>query len=360
MEVKVNRRRPPVSVRGKYYQRVGNTTREVTGDELKRLFLKGESWGAITDERFSLEDINDEDVMDFLQSARREGRVPADFENDDIKEILRRLDLLRENKLTNAAILLFGKDPQKYFSNAVVKIGRFRDEATIVADRTVSGNLFHQVREAEEQIKSLINRRYEIPDDSFQRRDVWQYPLPAVREALLNALVHRNYFEMSVKIQVKVFDELLWIFNPGKLPSALTIADLKKAHSSYPRNKLIATTFYRVGLIEEWGSGIQRMINALKEENLAEPEFEEQGEGFVIKLFGQKTSITKLGFYEDLNSRQVRAMNYLQDNETIDNATYRKLNDISKRTAARDLKALVEKEYLEQMGSGPGIYYQLA
>lgn len=105
---------------------------------------------------------------------------------------------------------------------------RSKNEATIIADRTVSGNLFNQVYGAEEQIKSFISLRYEIMDESFQRKDVWQYPLPAIREALLNALIHRDYFQVGVKTQIKVFDDYLWIYNPGKLPGSLQIEDLKK------------------------------------------------------------------------------------------------------------------------------------
>jgi len=277
LEVKVRQQQPPVSVRGKYYQRVGNTTREVTGDELKQLFLEGESWDTITDDRFNLDDIDHDEVRSFIQSAQRESRIPPDFEKEDVEAILERLGLLVQGKLTHACIILFGKDPQRHFPNAVVKIGRFRDEATIVADHTVSGHLFNQVREAEEQIKSLISRRYEITGESFKRRDVWQYPLAAIREALLNALVHRNYFEMSVKIQIKVFDDMLWIYNPGKLPGSLNIEDLKRPHSSHPRNRLIANTFYRAGLIEEWGSGIQRMTTALQKEGLPEPDLRSRG-----------------------------------------------------------------------------------
>jgi ATP-dependent DNA helicase RecG len=360
LEVKVRPRRPPVSVRGKYYQRVGNTTREVTGEALRRLFLEGESWDAVTDERYSLENIDSDEVMNFAQAARREGRIAADMEQGNMQQILERLNLIMQGRLTNGAILLFGKEPQRYFHNAVVKIGRFRDETTIVADRTVTGNLFRQARETEEQIKSLIGRRYEIPDDSFQRRDVWQYPLPAIREALLNALIHRSYFKMNVKIQIKIFDNSLRIFNPGKLPNGLEIEDLKKPHSSYPRNELLADTFYRAGLIEEWGSGIQRIIGALNEEKLPEPEFEEQGNGFIIRFIDKELSKVPLDIPESLNDRQQAALDYLTKHESIDNSIYRELFDITKRTATRDLSDLAKRGLIKQIGkTGTGTHYKL-
>jgi len=359
LEVKVKQQRPPVSVRGKYYHRVGNTTREITGDDLKQLFLEGESWDAITNDRFSFEDIDFDQVQDFAKSAQNEDRISPDIDIDDPKVILDRLGLLVDGQLTNGAILLFGHDPQKYFPNAVVRIGRFRDEATIVADRTVSGNLFKQVQESEEQIKSLISRRYEISDDSFKRRDIWQYPLSAIREALLNSLVHRSYFEMNVKIQIKVFDDMLWIYNPGKLPGSLQVKDLKKPHSSHPRNRLIANTFYRAGLIEEWGSGIERMTATLKENGLPEPGFEEQGQGFVAKLYGRDSSEINSADLESLNSRQKTAIEYAKEHGSIDNSTYQELTDISRQTATRDLSDLTDKGIFKQKGQGAGTHYIL-
>lgn len=361
LEVKVKQQRPPVSVRGKYYHRVGNTTREVTGDDLKQLFLEGESWDVITNDRFSFEDIDFQEVLNFVNAAENEERISVALDKDNPEIVLERLGLLIDGKLTNAAIILFGHDPQKYFPNAVVRIGRFRDEATIVADRTVSGNLFKQVRKSEEQIKSLISRRYEISNKSFKRRDVWQYPLSAIREALLNALVHRNYFEMNVKIQIKVFDDMLWIYNPGKLPGSLQVEDLKKPHSSQPRNRLVAKTFFRAGLIEEWGTGIERMTETLKEHGLPEPEFEEQGDGFVAKLYGKEwTSEIKTEVYESLNNRQKTAIDYIRENGSIDNSTYQELNDISRQTATRDLGELTRKGIIKQKGKGPGTYYELS
>jgi ATP-dependent DNA helicase RecG len=361
LEVQVKQQRPPVSVRGKYYQRVGNTTREVMGDALRQLFLEGASWDDITDEQFSLDDIDDEEIRRFEQLAHDAGRIPTDVDTGNIKAFLQRLGLIVDDQLTNAAIMVFGKNPQQYFPNAVVRIGRFRNEATIVADRTVKGNLFNQVREAEEQIKSLINVRYEIPEDSFHRRDVWQYPLAAFREALLNELVHRNYFEMNVKIQIKIFDDYLWMYNPGKLPKPLKIEDLKKPHSSHPRNQLIASTFHRAGLIEEWGSGIQRMINALDDENLPEPEFEEQGSGFVTKIFGHDMAGDKpdSDILKSLNDRQHTAIDLAKNGEIQASDMQEEFPDVSRKTITRDLKELVNKGLLKQEGTKKSTRYIL-
>lgn len=358
LQVKVKPQRPPVSVRGKYYQRIGNTTREATGDELKQLFLDGESWDAITVGRFSMDDIDLEVLKGFVRAARKENRLNAEYDEDQPEIVLERLGLIIDGQITNGAILLFGKTPQKYFPNAVIRIGRFRDETTVVSDAFISGNLFRQVEKAEEQIKSLIERRYDISEQSFARKDVWQYPLPSIREALLNALVHRSYFDMGVKIQIKVFDESLWIYNPGNLPGSLTVEDLKKPHSSHPRNPLIAHTFFRAGLIEEWGSGIQRMINALHEEGLPEPEFEEQGDGFVVILFAGSSPITE---DYDLNERQEKIMvlaDSMRGGFKISDISD-EFKGITDRTLRRDLNELVELTLLGAKGEKRGRTYFL-
>lgn len=163
---------------------------------------------------------------------------------------------------------------------------------------------------------------------------------------------------MSVKTQIKIFDDMFWIYNPGKLPGALKVEDLKKPHSSHPRNRLIANTFYRAGLIEEWGSGIQRMINALKEENLPEPEFEEQGDGFVAKLYGDYLFVIEKIKGIDLNERQQKVVQYAQEGEFKLSDISKLFDDVHERTLRRDLKELVNKQLLKAEGEKKGrIYY---
>lgn len=263
-------------------------------------------------------------------------------------------------KLTHAAILLFGKNPQKYFPYTTIRIGRFKDQSTIIADHKIEGNLVNQLQRAEETIKSLINKGYEITGESFVRRDVWDYPLEALREALLNAIVHRNYHSMGSEIQVKVYDNRIWIWNPGTLPEGLSVEQLKKSHSSIRRNPLIADLFFRAGYIEQFGSGTLRIMDVLKAAGHPEPEFEEHGNGFTIQLFKRKGSRLSKQELQDLNDRQIAALEYLKDHESINNSTYQKLFNVAKSTATRDLKELTEKGQLQRIGKkGYGTHYKL-
>ena len=206
----------------------------------------------------------------------------------------------------------------------------------------------------------MINKRYEITGESFVRRDVWDYPLEALREALLNAIVHRNDHSRGSEIQVKVYDGYIWIWNPGTLPEGLSIEQLKRSHSSIRRNPLIADLFFRAGYIEQFGSGTLRMTDALKKAGQPEPEFEEQGNGFAVKLFSAESTGIKTGAVQLLNDRQKAALIYIREHGKIDNAAYQKLNNISRTTAFRDLKKLTNKGLIKQVGKeGPGTYYIL-
>jgi len=197
LQIKIEKSTLPVSYKGKYYTRVGNTTREMQGEELRSFFIKGTSWDRLTG-NYNLDEIDPDTVRKFIRMASRNGRLKTADEDEDIKTILKKLKLIIDGKLTNAATMLFGKNPQKYFINALVRVGRFKDETIIIGDRRIEGNLFKQIEEAEEAIKNFINVRYEITGEQLTRKDIWDYPLEAIREALLNAVIHRDYFKYNV------------------------------------------------------------------------------------------------------------------------------------------------------------------
>ena len=204
LQIKIKKSTLPVSYKGKYYTRVGNTTREMQGEELRSFFIKGTNWDGLTG-NYSLDEIDAETVRKFIRMASRNGRLKNADENEEIKTILKKLKLIINGKLTNAAIMLFGNDPQKYFINALIRVGRFKDEITIIGDRRIEGNLFKQIEEAEEAIKNFINVRYEITGEQLTRKNIWDYPLEAIREALLNAVIHRDYSKYNVQTQIKIF-----------------------------------------------------------------------------------------------------------------------------------------------------------
>ena len=347
----------PISFNGKYYERVGNTTREMTPERLKEFLLKGTNWDGLINKDANFDEIDEETIRSFIRKARSTGRLTIFEEDADIKTIFEHLKLSVKGKLTNASLILFGKDPQKYFINAVLRIVRLKNQTTIVGDRLITGNLFNQVVQGEEAIKNFINVRYEIK--GLEREEIWDYPLPAIREALINALIHRDYFKFNVQTQIKIFDDYIWFYNIGGLPEGITLEDLKRPHSSVPRNPLVVHIFYLAGLIEEVGSGIGRMIDSLKSQGLPEPEFKEEMGGFSVRFYKDvytEENLRKMG----LNERQIKAVMYVKEKGKITNKEYQNLAGISRQMATLDLAQLVEKGVLIKIGrAGVGIAYKL-
>lgn len=345
-----------VSYEGRYYERVGNTTREMNPEKLQTLLLRGKSWDSITDDS-SLAEINPVTVNHFIHLAVEKNRLTDVSLNEIPQVILEKLELITDGKLKNGALLLFGKNPQKHFINLCVRIGRFKTETTIIDDKWVKGNLFEQFEETLNILKQHISVRYEIK--GVEREDIWDYPIPALREAVLNALIHRDYFNIANFITIKVYDDHIWFSNPGGLPEGITVEQLKRPHQSYLRNPLVAKVFYLAGYIEQYGSGTVRMVEWMKEAGLPEPEYKEELGGFSVYFYKDiytEENLRKMG----LNERQIKAVIYVKEKGRITNKEYQDLCEVKKRQTTDDLKELEDKGILERVGTtGKGTYYVL-
>ncbi len=354
--IRVDKSRVPVSFNGRYYERGGNTTREMKSDRLKQFFLKGTNWDSMINEDAGFGEIDEETVRMFLRMGRAKGRLVAFDEDVDVEILFEHLKLSNRGKLTNAAIVLFGKDPQKYFLNAVLRVIKLKNDITPVGDRMIGGNLFRQILEGEEAIKNFMGVRYEIKE--LIRDEIWDYPLPAIREALINALIHRDYFRWNVQTQIKIYDDHIWFYNIGGLPEGITIEQLKKPHSSVPRNPLIVHVFYLAGFIEEMGTGTGRIMETMRQAGLPDPEFKEEMGGFSVyfrKDIYTEEYLRELG----LNERQIKAVMYVKEKGKITNKEYRELNRVSNKTAYLELGNMIEKDILTIEGKGKGLIYVL-
>ncbi|EEB75065.1 helix-turn-helix domain-containing protein [Thermococcus sp. AM4] len=338
----------PVMVKGRAYRRVGNSNRKLTPKEISELFEEsvGLSWDAYPVDA-TLDDVDLDKVREFIRRAN----LPSD---DEI-EVLKKLRPIRDGKVTRALILLFGRDPQWFFPQAKVRVGRFKG-SEILDSVDVEGNLFEQVEGAVSAIKKHMSRRYVIR--GLVREEIWDYPLEAMREAVVNAVMHRDY-RMPEEVQIKILDERIIFWNPGGLPIGLTEEDLYREHPSKPRNRLIAEVFHLAGYVEKWGSGTLRILRAFEKAKLPRPEFKEAFGGFQVVFYRDwltEERLRELG----LNERQVKAVLYVKEKGSITNREYREMFEVSPVTAARDLKDLVEKGILKRMGgTGRSVRYEL-
>ena len=184
--------------------------------------------------------------------------------------------------------------------------------------------------------------------ESFQRREIWDYPLPAIREALLNALIHRDYFNNTIQTQVKIFDDHIRFHNPGHLPEGVTVEMIVQEHYSYHRNPKVADIFYRAGLVERYGSGIERIITAFRDAGMPVPTFASTPLGFTLTMRMDTLSVNYLQRME-LSDRQILAVERTKVEGSITRSAYQSLTGVSAATALRDLKALVDLGILEQV-----------
>jgi ATP-dependent DNA helicase RecG len=359
LRIDVKKSKNPIAYEGRYYSRVGNTTRLMDIEELREFLISGIEWDSLPSQR-GLADIDEETVRFFVRLAKSAGRLPVANEREPVAAILTRLGLMTGDQLTNAAFLLFKKKPEEpYLSDPVLRIGRFKDGATIIGDRWIAGNLFLQFAEGEEALKNFINVRYEITGETPERKEHWDYPLPALREALMNALVHRDYFKKHEQILIKIYDDKIWFHNPGGLPKGLSIEQLKEKPQSIPRNPLIARIFYLAGYIESYGSGIQRIVRSFADAGLPDPEF--QTDAWSLTLTMHIDLFTEDYFVQQgLNERQIIAITHLRKQGSISKREYQDLVSISTRTALYDLTVLVNKGVLVRVGTGKSSRYVLS
>jgi ATP-dependent DNA helicase RecG len=346
----------PISLRGRYYYRSGSTKQELTGASLNEFLLKksGKTWDDVVEPRASFDDIDEKTVNTFLKASENAGRLPEN-EGLALSDLFEKLRLTENGQLKRAALVLFGKEPGKFYPNTFVKIGRFgKDDADIKFQETEEGNIIQLLQ----AVLNQLNHKFLIRPIEFEgmhRIEKGEYPIAAIREMLLNALVHRNF--MGAPIQIRVYDDKINIWNEGTLPAGLTLDALKRSHSSRPRNPIIADVCFKGGYIDAWGRGTIRIIDTCKQAELPEPEMKELDGGFIITLFKDNLTpeqLAKLG----LNDRQVKAVLFVKEKGKITNSEYQILNEISDRTALRDIEELIEKGILIKEGEKKGTYYK--
>ena len=346
-----------------YLCRVGSANVQMPQFQVIEMMLKmtGQTWDSLSS-GWDLEKVNEDQVALFLRLAREGGRLTQTEASTDVARILANLNLIKEDKLTNAAVLLFGKKPQDLFPQSEIQIVRIQG-SSIRDSRIFQGTLWGQLEGALGYLRELLGVRFDVNVDDaslegFQRQENWAYPQEALREALLNALVHRDY-TISAPITIRVQDSQLQIFSPGSLPEEIKIEDLyKEDHLSVRRNILISEIFYQAKLVERWGSGTTRMLVAFAEQGLPRPDFKEHNREVNITFYQDRFTVDRLEGME-LSDRQIKGVQYVKERRKITNKEYRELVNISDEAALQDIKDMIEKDILIRRGKGRGTHYVL-
>lgn len=348
----------PVSVKGRCYRRVGASNRVMQPHEIAEMHLQsvGSSWDLTPAPGTNFTDLNTAKIADYIRKANETGRrnIAA---GESPQTVLQKIGLVHGDIPTWAAILVFGKDPQRSLSQATIHCGLFEvDGISVLDDRMVRGTIIEQVDDAMEFIRKNIRVAFVMTGEP-ERKQVWDYPVEALREAVINAACHRDY-TISSAVEIRILEDSLKVWSPGRLATGITLPELLTPHASVLRNKGIAQVLYDIGWIERWGGGIQKMRTASEAAGIPEPVFQED-QGFSV-IFRKDVFDRDYLVRAGLSERQISAVLFAKDTGKITNADYQRILKVSGTTAQRDLKDLVARNILEMSGRRKGAHYLLS
>lgn len=369
IQVKANDHTPYV-YDGRAFQRHQSTTSKMPQHRYEQLLvIRGQlnhSWEESIAIGYKINDLDHEEILQTIADGIRERRIPASAQSEDVKTALERLNLIQGNQLKNAAVVLYCKEKSLKLLQCMMKMARFQGTDMLrnfIDNQQIQENAFSLLKSAD----AFLHRHLPIASffkDQFKRIDKPALPVMAVREALINAICHRDYADRATDISLAIFDDRLEIWNSGALPSKISIEDLRHKHDSIPRNKLIANAFYVRGLIEKWGSGTNKMIDLCKEDGIPEPEFAERTGGLVV-TFKFKEPIgstgkqaTIISSEKSLNNRQKAILSIISELKRASTSEILiKFPDISKRTLIRELNYLKSLALIDSEGKSVSLVW---
>jgi len=359
IEIVVELQPNPVDYKGEYHYRSGSTKQELKGAALDKFLLQkyGKKWDSVTIPNVSISELKQETFEFFKTKGIKSNRIDESNNDDTPEQVLESLKLIEKGNLKRAALLLFHPDPEKIVTGAYVKIGFFRTDSDLLFQDEIHGNLFEQVEKTMELLLTKYTKAL-ISYEGISRVEIYEYPKDALREALLNAITHKDYAGCT-PVQISVYSDKIMMWNEGQLPENWTIKNLLSKHSSRPYNPDIANAFFRSGYVEAWGRGIDKITSQCVAAGLPAPQFSPDGSDFWVifrKDIYNKEDLNKLG----LNDRQIKAVLYVREKRKITNKEYQEINQISNRTATSDLKELVENfNILKTSGAGASTFYHV-
>jgi len=247
--------------------------------------------------------------------------------------------------------------------NTELKITRINEETVLINPKDLSGNLFQLLERAEEYLLTAQAVVYDPSGngiiDSFKRKEITEYPIAALREALLNMLIHRDYFDSRTPSVIRMYDDHIQFLNPACSPAGVTLEKILSQHYPYHRNPKIADVFAKAGYVEKFGTGLERIRAELSRVGYPPPEVDYSPIGFSLVLRKDpytREQLASLG----LNERQIASLHYLKNGGSISNQEYQRLYNVKKSTATRDLTAMVQRGIFRKEGTaGAGVRYSL-
>ena len=352
----------PYQYRGTSYRRVGNTTLALSADEYNRMLFERihseQRWENQPATGWSVEDLDVAEIRRTALEAARRGRLEDPGTLEPV-ELLRGLGLYRDGVLWRAAVVLFGNTERIEFEmpQCLLRVARFRgvDRTEFLDNRQFHGNAFTLLASAERFLRDTLPIAGRIEAGRIERIDEPLYPPLATRESLANALCHRDYSIGGGSVGLAVYDDRLEVTSSGTLHFGLTPEKLFAPHESLPWNPLIARTFYRRGIIEEWGRGTLKMAELTTSAGLPRPEIEDAGGCVTVRFrHGQFMPSQRSG--SDVVERKAAILALLDRAE--DGLALREIHaqlprNASERQVRRALTELRDRGLVASTGPGP-------
>ncbi|MBI5064595.1 putative DNA binding domain-containing protein [Candidatus Woesearchaeota archaeon] len=342
---------------GVVYVKVGSTLKKIEGNQLVE-FLRSRQILCF-DEISSDGTMNDLDIEKIKDYFKVRGH--DDFlKNNSVENFLVSSKLASKNgnlKIKNAALLFFAKEPAEFFPQIEIKLAQFDgiEPVKIISHQLIQSDPVNSIEKSLSFVKKNISKSIEITDKA-KREEKFEYPIVVVREAIVNAIAHRDYFSKD-SIQIYLFSNRIEITSPGSLPIGLPRELFGTL--SVRRNPIIYRLLRDYDYVEGLGSGVPRMINSMRERGLKDPEFGIYEHFFRIILYNLKGSQKPIEKYADLNERQRKAVEFLKKHKSIKTRKCMEMNNTSFGTAIFDINELLKFKYIKKVGSYRGAYYVL-
>ncbi len=349
----------PINYKGHYYFRSGSTNQELKGAVLDRFLLhkQGRNWDSIPLPHVKIDQLQKSAIEYFKKLAADSRRVSEADLKVDMDDLLEKLTLFENGFLNRAAVLLFHSEPERFVTGASVKLGFFRTDEDLGYQDEIQGNLFQQV----EKTMELLLTKYLIASISYHgihRVEAFPYPEAALREALVNAIAHKDY-STGNPIQISVYKDKIIFWNAGVLPENWTVERLKEKHPSVPFNPAIAKTFFRAGLIEAWGRGTLKIIKECKEYGIPEPVFKYDLSGFWIEFNASLKARSGKSSGKSSEKSSEKILELIKQNDSITIAELSAVLNISTRAVEKHLSNLQKEKRLKRVGGRKEGHWQL-
>ena len=341
----------PVFAFDRAYVRVGKTNQKMSQTEVRELIKRY----ALSDfDKMYLEkDFRKVEFDDKL--IEKVNKEYYKFKINSAIDFLKQLGIVSKNKITNAGYLCFVKNNVE-MRNAIVKAARFKggSVARFLDEKEFDGNIIRAVDETMDFIKRHISTEF-VMTGKPKRDEIWDYPLLALREAVINALIHRDYND-SGNIQIRIFDSSLEIWSPGLLPKEISTRSILTENRSIPRNKKFVEIFHKIGLVENWGAGFQRIVEECEKNGNRLPEFSEKVGAFVISFRKREQNVPE----NVPENRENAIVELIGINNEITIPEIAQKTNVNEKTIKRDIAKLKEKGVIERVGPDKGGYWKIS